>query len=174
ALPTEAPRIGAAALAGAFAAWTAAELPFYPHGSAVVLALGAAALTAFRARLGLAATLAVPVLPLGNVSLGLAVLYAAFAAAWIVLSWREPRGGLLFALGALLAPIAAVALVPLAVSGLRAASRRAAQSAVAVLVAAVVAGVRGVALPFTGTAPPLGLGVAGAGDPFDVAGTLAR
>src|SRR5882724_4702076 len=48
AVPTEAPRIGAAVLAGAFAAWTAVELPFYPHGSAVVLALGAATLTAFR------------------------------------------------------------------------------------------------------------------------------
>jgi hypothetical protein len=174
ALPTEAPRIGAAALAGAFAAWTAAELPFYPHGSAVALALVAAALTAFRARLGLAATLAVPALPLGNISLGLAVLYAALAAAWIVLCWREPRGGLLFALGPALAPLAALGLVPLAASGLRAGPRRAAQAGVAVIVASVVAGVRGASLPFTGAHPPLGLGVAGATDPLDVAGTLAR
>jgi len=174
ALPTEATRIGAAVLAGAFAAWTAAELPFYPHGSAVVLALGAAALTAYRARLGLVATLAVPVLPLGNVSLGLAVLYATLAAAWTVLCWREPRGGLLFALGPALAPLAALGLVPLAASGLRAGPRRAAQAGVAVIVAAVVAGVRGTSLPFTGAHPPLGLGVAGATDPLDVAGTLAR
>jgi serine/threonine-protein kinase len=174
ALPTEAPRIGAAVLAGAFAAWTAAELPFYPHGSAVVLALVAAALTAFRARLGLAVTLAVPVLPLGNVSLGLAVLYAAVAAAWIALCWREPRGGLLFALGPALAPLAALGLVPIAASGLRAGPRRAAQAGVAVIVASVVAGVRGASLPFTGAHPPLGLGVAGATDPLDVAGTLAR
>ena len=96
ALPREATRFGAAALAAAFAAWTVAELPFYPHGAAPVLALAAAALTAFRPRLGLAATLAVPVLPLGNVSLGLAVLYVAFAAAWTALCWREPRGALLF------------------------------------------------------------------------------
>jgi len=174
ALPHEATRLGAAVLAGAFAVWTAAELPFYPHGSIVVLALAAAALTAWRARLGLAATLAVAVLPLGNVSLGLALLYAAVAAAWVVLCWREPRGGLLFALGPALAPLAALGLVPLAASGLRAGARRAAQACVAVLAAGVVAGVRGASLPFTGAHPPLGLGVAGAGDPLDVAGTLAR
>src|SRR5438270_4536041 len=114
AYPHEATRLGSAALAGAFAAWTAAELPFYPHGAAPVLALAAAALTGFRARLGLAAALAVPVFPLGNVSLGLAVLYAALAAVWVVLCWREPRGGLLFALGPALAPLAALAPVPAA------------------------------------------------------------
>src|SRR5256885_1437368 len=106
--------------------------------------------------------------------IGLAVLYAAIAAVWVVLCWREPRGGLLFALGPALAPLAALALVPLAASGLRAGWRRAAQACVAVLAAAVVAGVRGAALPFTGARPPLGLGVAGATDPLDVAGTLAR
>ena len=118
--------------------------------------------------------LAVPVLPLGNVSLGLAVLYALLAAAWVVLCWREPRGGLLFALGPLLAPFAALGLVPLAASGLRAGPRRAAQAAAAVLAAGLVAGIRGVSLPFTGSPPPLGLGVGGADDPLDVVGTLAR
>ena len=174
ALPLEAARAGAAALAGGFAAWTAVELPFYPHGWAAGLALAVAGVTAFRARLGLALALAVPVLPLGNVSLGLAFLYAALAAAWIVLSWREPRSALLFTLGPLLAPLAALGLVPLLASGLRAGPRRAAQAGVAVLAAGLVAGVRGVALPFTGAAPPLGLGVAGSSDPFDVVGTLAR
>jgi hypothetical protein len=96
------------------------------------------------------------------------------AAAWLALSWREPRSGLLFALGAVLAPVAALGLVPLAASGLRSAPRRAAQAGVAVLVAALVAGVRGVSLPFAGEPAPLGVGVAGAGDPFDVAGSLAR
>jgi hypothetical protein len=174
AVPHEATRVGASVLAGVFAGWTASSLPFYPHGWAVVLALAAAGLTAARARLGLAAALAVPILPLGNVSLGLAVVYAAAAAAWVVLSWREPHGGLLFALGPVLAPLAALGLLPLAVSRLRAAPRRAAQAAVAVLAAGIVAGVRGDSLPFTGHSPPLGLGVASAGDPFDVAGSLAR
>jgi hypothetical protein len=174
AVPMQATQAGAAVLAGGFAAWTAAELPFYPHGWAVGLALAAAAVTAFRARLGLALALAVPVLPLGNVSLGLALLYAALAAAWVVLSWREPRGALLFVFGPLLAPLAALGLVPLIASGLRAGPRRAAQAGLAVIAAGLVAGVRGAPLPFTGKAPPLGLGVAGSGDPFDVAGTLAR
>ena len=167
-------RIGASALAGAFAGWTAAELPFYPHGWALGLALAAAAVTALRARLGLAVALAVPVLPLGNVSLGLALLYSALAAGWLVLSWREPRGGLLFALGPVLAPLAALGLVPLATSVLRAGPRRAAQAAVAVLVSGVVAGLRHGSLPFTGAHAPLGLGIAGAADPLDVAGSLAR
>ncbi|MDE3025809.1 MAG: hypothetical protein KGI93_09585, partial [Acidobacteriota bacterium] len=173
-VPSEAGRAGAAALAAAFAGWTAASVPFFPHGWPVGLALAAAALTAYRPRTGLAFALAVPVLPLGNDSLGLAVAYGALALAWLLLSWREPRGGLLFALGPLLAPVSAIALVPLAAATLRAGPRRAAQAAAAVLVAAVVAGVRHVALPLVGSPPPLGVGVAGARDPFDVAGTLAR
>ncbi|HXR11258.1 MAG TPA: serine/threonine-protein kinase, partial [Gaiellaceae bacterium] len=76
-VPSEAGRAGAAALAAVFAAWTASSLPFYPHAWIYGLALAAAAATAVRPRAGLALTLAVPVLPLGNVSLGLAVLYAA-------------------------------------------------------------------------------------------------
>ncbi len=174
AVPEQASRAGAAVLAGAFAGWTAAELPFYPSSWVFACAIGAASVTALRPRLGLAVALAVPVLPLGNVSLGLAVLYAALAAAWIVLSWREPRGALLFALGPALAPLAALGLFPLAASGLRSGPRRAAQAAVAVLAAGLVAGLRGAALPFTGALPPLGIGVAGSTDPLDVAGTLLR
>jgi len=116
----------------------------------------------------------VPVFPLGNVSLGLAVLYALVALAWLVLSWREPETGLLFALGPALAPLAALGLVPLAASTVRAAPRRAAQAGVAVLAAALAAGLRGDGLPLVGGRPPLGLGVAGANDPLDVAGTLLR
>jgi Protein kinase domain len=174
AVPQQAQRAGAAVLAGAFAGWTAAELPFYPSSWAFACAIGAASITVLRPRLGLAVALAVPVLPLGNVSLGLALLYAALAAAWIVLFWREPRGALLFALGPALAPFAALGLVPLAASGLRSGPRRAAQAAVAVLAAGLVAGIRGAALPFTGARPPLGIGVAGSTDPLDVAGTLMR
>lgn len=173
-VPAEAGRVGAAALAAAFAGWTASALPFYPNGWAVGLALLAAAATAVRPRAGLALALAVPVLPLGNVSLGLAVLYGALALGWLVLSWHEPRGGLLFALGPLLAPLAAIGLVPLAAGTLRAGPRRAAQAGVAVLVAALVAGVRHATLPLVNVKAPLGLGIAGARDPFDVAGTLAR
>jgi len=173
-VPIEAGRAVAAALAAAFAGWTAAALPFYPPGWAVGLALVAAVAAALRPRLGLAVALAVPVLPLGNISLGLAILYAVLAAGWLVLCWREPRGGLLFVLGPLLAPIAALGLVPLAAATLRAGPRRALQAAAAVLIAGIVAGVRHVPLPLVGARPPLGLGLDGARDPLDVAGSLMR
>jgi hypothetical protein len=174
AVPAEAGRAGAAVLAAAFAGWAAATLPFFPHGWAFGLAAGIAALTAFRERLGLAAALAVPILPLGNVSLGLALVYAALAAGWLAVSWRTPRSGLLFAVGALLAPVAALGLVPLVVSGVRSTPRRALQAALAVLAAALAAGLRGAVLPLSGEPAPLGVGVAGARDPLAVAGSLAR
>ena len=166
-----APRIGAASLAGVYAGWTTSALPFFPHGWPLGLGVAVAALSLVRDRLGLAAALAAPVLPLGNVSLGLALLYGALAAGWLALCWREPRGALLFALGPVLAPLG---LVPLAASRLRAGPRRAATAMLAVLTAGLVAGIRHAGLPFTGTHAPLGLGVAGARDPLDVAGSLAR
>jgi Protein kinase domain len=174
ALSGRASRVGAAALAAGFAGWTAVELPFYPHGWAAGIALAATAAALVRDRLGLAVALAVPVLPLGNVSLGLAALYVAVAFGWLVLTWREPRSALLFALGALLAPIAALGLFPLATLGVRAVFRRAALAALAVVAAMLSAGIRHVPLPLTGAPAPLGLGVAGARDPFDVAGSLVR
>jgi hypothetical protein len=174
ALAHEASRLGAAGLAAGFAAWTATALPFYPHGWAAGLALAAAAATLVRDRLGLAVALAVPVLPLGNVSLGLAVLYGAVALAWLAVSWREPRSALLFAVGPLLAAVAALGLFPLATVGVRALFRRAAQAALAVVVAMIAAGMRHVPLPLTGAAPPLGLGVGASRDPLDVAGSLVR
>jgi hypothetical protein len=173
ALPA-ASRVAAPALNAAFAGFVTAELPFFPHGAPVVLAALAAAVTAAHARLGLAAALAVPVLPLGNVSLGLAIAYAVAAAAWLVLCWREPEWGLLFSLGPALAPLLALGLVPLGVSVVRAAPRRAAQAGVAVLAAGLAAGLRHASLPLVGGRPPLAIGLAGARDPADVLGSVAR
>ena len=170
----DAGRALAAGLAALYAGWTAAALPFYPHGWPLLLAAAAASATAFRERAGLAIALAVPVLPLGNISLGLALLYAGLAAVWLLVTWSEPRVGLLFALGPLLAPVAALGLLPLAAMLVRTAPRRALTVALGVLTAALVAGIRHAALPLVGGAAPLGLGVAGARDPFDVAGSLAR
>jgi serine/threonine-protein kinase len=167
-------RAAAAGLAAAFVAMTTVELPFFPHGWPLGLALLVGAAAFFRERLGLALALAVPILPLGNVSLGLAVLYAALAAVWLALCWREARSGLLFVLGPLLAPLAALGLLPLAAAGVRAPLRRAAQVGVAVLVAVLAAGLRHVPLPVTGGGAPLGMGIAGARDPLDVAGSIAR
>ncbi|MDX6467112.1 MAG: eukaryotic-like serine/threonine-protein kinase [Gaiellaceae bacterium] len=174
AVPAQAGRAGATVLAAGFAGSAAAALPFFPHGFAVGLAALAGAVTAVRERLGLAVALAVPILPLGNASLGLALAYVLLAAAWFVLMWPEPRSALLFALGALLAPVAALGLLPLAACGIRSPVRRAAQAGVAVLVAAVVAGIRHASLPFAGGVPPLGIGISGAGDPLDVVGSVAR
>jgi hypothetical protein len=68
----------------------------------------------------------------------------------------------------LLAPVLALGLLPLAAQSVRSRPRRAIQVGAAVLLAAVVAGLRHAPLPFTGAAPPKGLGIAGSEDPFAV------
>ena len=162
-------RLAPAALAALVTAWTATTLPFYPAGSAAALAALAAATTLFLPRLGLAFVLAVPVLPLGNLSFALALLYALAAVLWLVLFAREPHGGLLAALGALLAPLAALGFLPLALQSLRSPIRRAAGAAAGVLLAAVVAGVHGSPLPFGGERLDSSLALAGREDAIAVA-----
>ena len=132
----------AAPLAGA------TMLPFYPAGWAPAFALAAAGLARSAPRAGLALALAAPVLPLGNVALGLALLYGAIALGWLALSWGDARRGLTFLVGPLLAPLGLIALVPLAVQVASGPVRRGAQAAAAVAVAALVAGLRGTELPF--------------------------
>jgi len=133
-------------------------LPFYPSGWPLLLAALAAALTLFRERAGLVFALAVPILPLGNLSAGLAWAYATVALAWLALTWRSPRSGLFFAAGPVLAPLSLLGLLPLAAERVRGSFLRGLQVFAAVLVAAVVAGLRSGAIPFTGkTAPPLEL-----------------
>jgi hypothetical protein len=147
-------RIAAVSLAALVAGWTASTLPFFPTGSAWILAAVAAALTLLRERAGLAFVLAVPVLPLGNVSLGLALAYAAIAVAWFVLMWGEPRSGLLFAVAPLLGPLAAVGLLPLALISVQNPVRRAAAAAVGVLTFTAIAGLGGGDLKFAREAGP--------------------
>jgi Protein kinase domain len=163
-----------AILAALLAGWTSSALPFYPHGWPLLLAFVALAATLLRERAGIALALAVPVLPLGNISLGLALLYSALAAGWLLVTWREPRAALLFVVGPLLAPIAALGLLPLVAARTRTGALRALGVGIGVLTAALAAGIRHVALPLIGGPAPLGLGIAGARDPFDVAGSLAR
>jgi hypothetical protein len=91
------------------------------------------------------------------------------AAGWAGLTWKDARAGLLLATGPLLAPVSALAFLPLAAQLARGRARRAAQALAAVLLAALVAGLRKVPLPFDGSAPPLGLGVAGSTRPTAVA-----
>ena len=154
-------RLAPALLASAFAGWTAFAIPFYPAGWPIGLAVLTGAAAFARPRIGLMLALAVPVLPLGNLALGAALLYSTVAAALLVLSWREPESGLLAALGPLLAPLSALGLLPLLTLGTRSAARRAAQAGAAVLAAGVVAGIRHAPLPFDGAAAPHDLGLAG-------------
>jgi len=163
-----------AVLAALLAGWTSSALPFYPHGWPLLLALVALAATLLRERVGIALALAIPVLPLGNISLGLALLYSALAAGWLLVTWREPRAALLFVVGPLLAPVAALGLLPLVAARTRTGALRALGVGIGVLTAALAAGIRHAALPLVGGPAPLGVGVAGARDPFDVAGSLAR
>jgi hypothetical protein len=116
--------------------------------------------------------LAVPVLPFGNLALGAALLYAGVAAALLGLSWQEPKTGLLCVAGPILAPFAALGLLPLVALPIRSALRRAGQAAAAVLTAGLVAGIRHVSMPFDGAAAPHGLGLAGSESVTDTASAL--
>ncbi len=171
ALPAVVPRAVPAVLAATVAGWSAWAIPFFPTGWPFGLAALAAAASVVNTRLGLAFALGVPILPLGNLALGAAALYALVALALLAVMWREPERGLLFSLGALLAPIAGLGLFPLAALAVRSPVRRAVQAAAAVLVAGVVAGIRGAPLPFAGASAPA-LGIAASGDPFTVLAAL--
>jgi hypothetical protein len=133
---------------------SASALPFFPSGWPFALAALAAGLTLFRDRAGLAFALAVPVLPLGNLSAGLAWAYAALAVGWLALSWKQPRAGLFFVAGPLLAPVSLLGLLPLAAQRLRGGLSRALNVFAAVLVAGLVAGIHGGKLPFAGSFAP--------------------
>ncbi len=147
-------RIAAPLLAAAVTGWSTAALPFYPSGWPLGLAALAGGLTALRPRAGLALALAAPVFPLGNFALGLAVLYAALATAWLAFTWRRPQEGLLPALGPLLGPISLLALLPLLLMTVRSTVHRAVFAGTALVLAAIVAGIRRSPLPLTGESPP--------------------
>jgi eukaryotic-like serine/threonine-protein kinase len=166
-------RIVPALLAAVCTGWVATKLPFYPNGGVPLLVLLAALTSLLSPRAGLAFALAVPVLPLGNHSLGLALVYAAAAVIWLAIFAREPRGGFLFVAGPLLAPFAALGFLPLVCRSLRSPLRRAAATAGAVLAAALVAGIRETAVPLSGAAPPSTLGIAGTDHPGVVLQALA-
>jgi hypothetical protein len=145
-------RILPSVLGAATAGVGATLLPFWPPVLVAVIVLAAGAAAAFKPRLGLAIALASPIFPLGNEARSAAILYGAFAACWLVASWRDAGKGLLFVSGPLLAPLGALALVPLAVQPARGTLRRAAQGTLAVLSATLIAGLSGNDLPFGGAA----------------------
>jgi hypothetical protein len=161
-----------AGLAAAWTAWVAATIPFYPAGAAAPLAAGVGALALASPRAGTALALAAGFFPLANISIGLGLLYAALAIGWFALTWDDERAMLLLAAGPLLAPLGALGLLPLAAQTARGAARRAAQTAAAVLLAAVVAGLEHEPLPFGAGPAPLGLGITGSRRPAAVGKAL--
>jgi hypothetical protein len=160
------------ALTGLASGWVASRLPFYPASWSLPIAGAGAALGFTAPRLGLVFALAVAFFPLANISLGLGILYALLATGWVAVTWKDARAGLLLAAGPLLAPVTALAFLPLAAQLARGRVRRALQAFAAVLLAALIAGLRKVPLPFDGSAPPLGLGVTGSTRPSAVAHAL--
>ncbi len=157
-------RLVPAAAAILFTAWSAAALPFFPAGWPLALAALAGVIALWNQRLALAFCLAVPVLPLGNYALGLAVLYAAAALVWLVVSWRDPEAGLFMTLGPLLASIGLIAALPVAGLAIANPWRRGVQVAMAVVAAAAVAG----------AARLDRLGIAASDRPGEAAGAVVR
>jgi eukaryotic-like serine/threonine-protein kinase len=143
-----------ALLAGVFAAGSALLLPFFPGGWPFLLGALAALLALLNPTAGLAAALAVPVLPLGNVSLGLAVAYVPLAVAWLVLFARDARSGLLFVAGPFLALVHLLPLMAVVALRARTPVRRTAVALAGVLAAAGTAIAAGSGLPLTGEEPP--------------------
>jgi hypothetical protein len=139
---TLAERAGHAGLAAVFASVSTWLLPFFPVGWPVLLGALTALAALANPNAGLALALAIPILPIGNASLGLALVYTALAAAWLLCFWRDPRSSFLFLLGPALAPFQALALVPVLVLGAQGIARRALLSAGAAFAAATVAGIR--------------------------------
>jgi hypothetical protein len=160
------------ALTGLASGWVASRLPFYPPGWPLAITGAGAALGFTAPRIGLLFALTVAFFPLANISLGLGILFGLVGALWVALMWKDARAGLLLAAGPLLAPVAALGFLPLAAQAARGRARRAVQAFAAVLLAALIAGLRKAPLPFDGSAPPLGLGVAGSTRPSAVAQAL--
>jgi len=113
------PRLAPAAVSGVVAGLAATLLPFWPPGFALGFAALATLLGLLRPRLGLAAGLTVGVLPVGNLSLGLAFVYAAAVAIWLAATAGPSplRRGLVTATGV----VALAGLGPIDVAGERSA-----------------------------------------------------
>ena len=143
-----------AALAAVVTAAATLLVPFFPTGWPFLLGVLVGLGALLSPTSGLALALAAPILPLGNASVGLAGAYVPLALVWLVLFARDPRSGLLFAAGPLLAPFHALALLPLVALPARSALRRIAVAGGSAATALVTAVVLGSPVPLTGEEPP--------------------
>lgn len=155
-------------------AWVTNQFPFYPAHAQIPLAILAAAVSLSRPRFGNAFAFALLLLPLGNYSLGLALVFVFTAAGWLVFTWRSPHLAQLPVLGPLAVACGGLFLLPLAVLRVRGAGRRMVFVFAAFVLALIVAGTGGQPLPLTNANPPRGLGIEGSSNTTAVAGAFAR
>ncbi len=173
-LRTASTRLLPGASAAIWTGWVTSTLAFYPAGWPLGLTIAAAAVGVAFPPAALGFAFAATFFPLANISLGLALLFAALAVAWTAFTWADPRGNATLLAGPLLGPAAALALIPLIAQLARGSVRRGVQAAAAIVLAVVVAGLRHQHLPFDGSLPPLGLGIDGSNSPTAVAYALWR
>ena len=165
-------RIAPVAAAGIWTGWVTSALPFYPAGWPVGLTVAAASTGFVFPRAALPLSFLITFFPLANISLGLALLFAAFAAVWTAATWRDPRGNAVLVCGPLLAAFGGLAVLPLVGQLARTPARRGLQVAAGSLLGVLVAGLGHHRLPFDGALPPLGLGISGSNHPTAVAWAL--
>ena len=164
-----------ALLSGSFAAAMLLLFSFLPQAFTLPVALLVAAVSFVRPRLGLALALAAPILPLGDVSIGLAIAYAGAAACWFHLHWRQPRAGMVFVVGPALAAVGLLGLVAFGSARIIGALQRALTVGAAVAASVGLASLHGKALPFIEDARVVtGLGITGSESPAAVTVALAR
>jgi hypothetical protein len=135
------------ALAAAFTTASLLVLPFFPRGWPFLLGALAGAAALRSPRTGLALALAAPILPLGNISLGLAIAYGIVAAGWFALFAGQAANGLLFLAGPALAPLGSLGLVPLAVQRVQDRIRQGATVVMGVFAAGAFAALAGGVFP---------------------------
>lgn len=166
-------RLAHAGLSAAFVAAAVSLFPFFPPSFTLPLAAAVGAVALARPRLGLFLALAAPVLPLGDISSGLAWAYGAAAVVYLALTWRQPVSAMVPVVGPLLGAIGALVVAPLLALRTRGAVRRGLLAGLTVLVAMLWAALKGLPLPLTGEAAPLGVGIPGSASPTAVAWAIA-
>jgi hypothetical protein len=167
-------RLAHALASAVFVAWGTSLFPFYPAHTQVPLALLAGFVSLARPLGGSAFAYSLLILPLGNYSLGLALVYMLAATCWLAFNRRDPLTMHLPLLGPVAATLGALFLLPLVLSPIRGGSRRALAGFGAFSLALITAGMGIGRFPLTGAAAPLGLGIEGSVNVVGVSGALIR
>jgi hypothetical protein len=167
-------RLAHALASAVFVAWGTSLFPFYPAHTQFPLALLAGFVSLARPLGGSAFAYSLLILPLGNYSLGLALVYMLAATCWLAFNRREPLTMHLPLLGPVAATLGALFLLPLVLMPIHGGARRALAALGAFSLALITAGMGIGRFPLTGAAAPLGLGIAGSVNVAGVSGALIR